>query len=55
VDFGPTEEARQRSILNKLEINKTNKVKINSLKIAKDLGIIAKEEFKSNVKEILNL
>jgi hypothetical protein len=31
------------------------KIKINNLKIVRDLGIIVKEEFKSKVKEILNL
>jgi hypothetical protein len=36
-------------------VGKANKVKINNLKIARKLGVISEEEFKTRVKQILNL
>ncbi len=36
-------------------VSKTNKVKIKNLKIVRDLEIICEEEFKEEVKEILDL
>ncbi len=36
-------------------VGKTNKIKINNFKIARDLKIICEEDFKKKVKEILDL
>ncbi len=36
-------------------IGKTNKIKINNLKIVRDLKITCEEEFKEKVNEILDL
>jgi hypothetical protein len=38
-----------------ITIGKTNKVKINNLKIARKLGVISEEEFKAKIKQILDL
>jgi hypothetical protein len=36
-------------------VRKTNKVKVNYLKIARKLRVISEEEFKTRVKQILDL
>jgi hypothetical protein len=38
-----------------ITIGKTNKVKINNLKIVRKLGAISEEEFKARIKKILDL
>jgi len=38
-----------------ITIGKTNKVKINNLKIGRKLRVISEEEFKTKVKQILDL
>jgi hypothetical protein len=38
-----------------ISIGKSNKVKINNLKIIRKLGVINEEEFKPKVKEIFDL
>jgi hypothetical protein len=36
-------------------VGKTNKVKINNLKIDRKLGVVYEDEFKTRVKQILDL
>jgi hypothetical protein len=38
-----------------ITIGKTNKVKINNLETARKLGVINEKEFKTKVKQILDL
>jgi hypothetical protein len=38
-----------------ITVNKINKIKINNLKIIWKLGIISEKEFKTKIKEILDL
>ncbi len=38
-----------------ITIEKTNKIKINNLKIVRKLGVISEKEFKIKIKEILDL
>jgi hypothetical protein len=38
-----------------ISVGKANKVKINNLKTIRDLKILGEEEFKTKVKEILDL
>jgi hypothetical protein len=38
-----------------ITVGKANKVKINNLETTRKLGVISEEEFKANIKHILNL
>jgi hypothetical protein len=38
-----------------INVGKINKVKINNLKITRDLGVIGEEKFTTKVKDILTL
>ncbi len=44
-------------MVGKVEVNnqRLNKVKINNLKIVRDLGVIIKDEFKIRIRSILDL
>lgn len=55
--FEASSEKREALFAAKLdtEVEKRKKVKISNLKNARDLGVISEEEFKQQVKEILNL
>jgi hypothetical protein len=52
-----TSKIQDASLVNKIEINNEmlNKVKISSLTIVKELGVIIEDEFRVGIKMILNL
>jgi hypothetical protein len=55
--FSATSKIQDASLVNKVEINNEmlSKVKISSLKIVKELGVIIEDEFRVGIKLILNL
>ncbi len=57
IRFSTTSEIQDAFMDGKVEINnqRLNKVKINNLKIVRDLGVIIKHEFRIGIRSILDL